>query len=79
MKEESYTKGMRCPNPECSNKECFEIELDPVIAVVTEDTIEADEHAQTWGNQSWCRCYECNETATVGQFKTFFPSLRGVK
>ena len=76
MNEESYIKGMRCPNPECRNEKCFEIELDPVIAVVTEDTIQSDEDAKHWNDQSWCRCYECNETATVGRFKTFFPNLR---
>ena len=76
MNEESYIKGMRCPNPECSNKECFEIELDPVIAVVTEDTIHAGEDPQHWDDQSWCRCYKCNEIGTVGQFIAFFPNLR---
>ena len=79
MNEESYIKGMRCPNPECSNTECFEIALDPVIAVVTEDTIEVEQYDETWDDYSWCRCYKCNELGTVGRFTAFFPSLRGAQ
>jgi hypothetical protein len=70
MRDENYIEDMRCPNPECQSKGPFRIEIDPVIAIVSEQDIDHSDAIEQWGDQSWCSCAECAHAATVGDFST---------
>lgn len=64
MPNENVLDGMACPK--CGNERSFSIAAE-VFVVVYDDGIEDYGDAE-WTGESYCRCRECDFTATVKDF-----------
>lgn len=68
---ETAVQHLRCPK--CGRRERFIVEPSKCLLMFSHGSIEDRDLYMEWGNQSYCRCQECNYRGMVHEFRVDKP------